>query len=479
MVLNMEQKENIEKFLNEMYKIYNKSNFSEFLNKIFRYNIEINSYKKNINDIANKIFNNTLNINMNLKYLEFNNYYYIENQNNNYDFENIILDIPVFDNTYEIIANKLIYFLYENRINFKIKLYKYVKNTIFQIIVFTINDANKIINFFGKDNELNNIIKSRTLKFLYQNNLIGIYFDIKPYSFKNIFVQTLYLYYSKLKDNKTINLDSFLNFISNLNKSEKNLNKKRMLNLLYKYYNLINNGEDIFEILKENHSMDLSSYNANDFILKLDENNMIYFINKLDNNIIIKYKDDEFLNVAYSKFYESHIKKEKSEIYYNEFYNIFNKILSNNFNYIDNLLNLIDKKMDRITKLLLILSATYFAHKKFNFNFKQCYEIIDYLLNILDNYIKKEINNNYSIKYILTEEYGNKEITLRNGKLTKIKDYIEKNNIIQNIPSNCKIYLNDGSEISGKEFINNLYRYIDKYNNFSELAASLINTIEY
>ena len=136
--------------------------------------------------------------------------------------------------------------------------------------------------------------------------------------------------------------------------------------------------------------------------------------------------------------------------------------------------------MDKISKILLISSSLFFAHKKMNFSYKQISIIMQYLLKIMDNYNKDEINKKeYFEKYILNNEYANKVVTLKNGNNVTMKEYLIQNNIINNIPANCYIELKDGSKLSGKEFIENLYKFIPNYDNYKELTKNLIDTIEY
>ena len=146
---------------------------------------------------------------------------------------NILLDIPVFEENYELISLNLVKYCFNTIIDFSIKLSKYIKNTILQIKVNNINDANKIIDHFIENKDIKETVKSRALPFLYQIGLIGIYTENKPYSFKNIFIQYLYLYYSKIKNEDDIDLDSFIKYIEGTYKNEKKINKKRILNVLY------------------------------------------------------------------------------------------------------------------------------------------------------------------------------------------------------------------------------------------------------
>ena len=347
--------------------------------------------------------------------------------------------------------------------------------------LFKINDANKLLNYFKKSEELSKLVKSRTLPFLYQINLIGIYTEISPYSFKNIFIKYLYQYYSKYTNINDINIETFLKYIEVTYKNERELNKKRMLSILYKYILIIFNNDDIFNLFEENLVMELSSFHANDFIIKYDNNEMIYFIDKEDNNIVIKYENEDFFNIAYAKYYENIIKKDTSDKYYRLFYDTFDNILVNNYNNIESILDLINPNMDKINKILILSSSLYFAYKKMNFSLKQIKLIMDYLLSILYNYDKKDSNqtNNSTNKYILSDEYANKIINLKNGESITMKKYLMDNNIIDNILENCIVELKDGNKLTGKEFINNLYNYIPNYNTYLDLINDLVDSIEY
>lgn len=481
----MEQKTNLENYLKNMFEYYKDNNFESFINKILSYNIAIGSYKKDISIISKKIFNDLLKLDFNknfVTYNEYNSYFYIENiddkKNKRHD---ILLDIPIFEDNYEFIANSLVKYCFENNINFSIKLNKKLKNTIFQMRVYKVIDANKIIDYFTKSEEISKLVKSRTLPFLYQTNLIGVYTEISPYSFKNIFIKYLYQYYSKYMNVDDINIETFLRYIELSYKNEKKLNKKRMLIILYNYIHIINNNDDIFNLFEENLVMDLSSFQANDFIIKYDKNEMIYFINKEDNNIEIRYENEDFFNIAYAKYYENIIKKDTSDKYYLLFYNTFNNILITNYKNIEGILDLISPNMDKINKILLLSSSLYFAYKKMNFSLRQIKLIMDYLISIMDNYEKKDIyqKNNKVDKYILSDNYANKIINLKNGNIITIKKYILDNKIIDNIPNNCIVELKEGKKITGKEFIDNLYNYIPNYNNYLELINDLVDSIEY
>ena len=65
------------------------------------------------------------------------------------------------------------------------------------------------------------------------------------------------------------------------------------------------------------------------------------------------------------------------------------------------------------------------------------------------------------------------------NKKTTIKEYFKENSVLNSIPVNSIVYLKDGKIVSGEDFLKDLYKYIDKYQNFVELRNSLINLIEY
>ena len=84
-------------------------------------------------------------------------------------------------------------------------------------------------------------------------------------------------------------------------------------------------------------TIELGVQSANDYILKMDNKKMIYFIDKVE-GIEIKYGSVDFLNVAYSKYYDNVIKKEENDKYYNDFYSIYSNILCSNFKNMDGIL---------------------------------------------------------------------------------------------------------------------------------------------
>jgi hypothetical protein len=78
-----------------------------------------------------------------------------------------------------------------------------------------------------------------------------------------------------------------------------------------------------------------------------------------------------------------------------------------------------------------------------------------------------------------SQEYLNKVIDLKDNKKSVVKNYLEENNILEQIPLEAVVYMKDGSIIKGKDFVNQLYKHTDKYENFEELKNALIDLIEY
>lgn len=60
-----------------------------------------------------------------------------------------------------------------------------------------------------------------------------------------------------------------------------------------------------------------------------------------------------------------------------------------------------------------------------------------------------------------------------------IKNYFDKFNVLGIIDCNSIIHLKDGSSLKGDIFINDLYKYIENYNDFNELFNDMVLFIEY
>ena len=503
----MEEKKEIENYLKNLYEFYKKSNYKYFVEKCLSFNIKIGDFNKNINSLSKKVYDSLLNslnnIDCRAEYRETFNYYYLKleySESLSY-INKIIVDVPVFEENYEYVANIIYRYLAENKINFSMKLYKLLKNDYFKIEFYDFGQFKRFSEFFNMNSEINNVVKSRVIPFLNKSYYLGVYTEVIPYSFKNFYIKNLYLYFSYYIDNETedgVNLDGFLNFVSNKLKTCKNLNEKRMYSILVEYLDISINSKDLSYLFDTNTIMSLASYSPNEFNLKLDDSKMIYFINKEDGEEI-KYGSEDFLNIAYSKYYENVIKQEKNNKYYSDFYSIYNIILCTQYKEIDMIFSLLNDKMDIINRLLIVLSSAYFAHKKMNFPIKTVYSILDRVipkvydykchemrnieLNIETSDINSEnnINNtkNVSNEYIITEEIANKLVNLSDGKKISFKDYLEKYDILCNIKMDTLVHLKDGTTVSGKEFIDDLYKYISFYNSFTDLFEDMVIMLEY
>ena len=77
----MEEKNEIENYLKNLYEFYKKSNFKYFVEKCLSFNIKIGDYNKNINLLSKKVYDSLLNELINtesrIEYKEDNSYYYI------------------------------------------------------------------------------------------------------------------------------------------------------------------------------------------------------------------------------------------------------------------------------------------------------------------------------------------------------------------------------------------------------------------
>ena len=486
----MNKKELLENYLKKMYIIYIEKDFNEFVNTILSYNIRIGDYKKDISSISKSIFDEILVLlpesKAKFSYKEFNNFYKINIIYKVYNdpTPKVIIDVPLFIENYKKIIINLTKFLIENKINSYIKLQKVSQNALLEIRVDNESEAIKIVNHFKNNKEIVDEIKSRVVPFLPESNLLGFSYEYKPYNFKNFYYFCLYEYFSTLKSVEDLTLDGLEVYIDNKYKIEKRLNKKRMLLSIYSSIRVINNDEDIFSMFKYNSDMDIGSMNPNEYNLKLDENKMIYFVNKLDERII-SYGSEEYLNLVYSKFYDNFIKREESSTYYGYFYNIFSKLLSENYKDVDKLLDFSSMQKDYIYTLMMLISSLFFAYKKMNFSLNDVYSLLKYVLFKKYNFeieIKslEEFDKPKNV-YIfpLNIEYGNKVVDLKDKSKITVKEYFRINKVLDTIPLNSLVYMKDGKILKGEDFLRDLYKYIGLYDTFENLRNSLITLIEF
>ena len=482
----MNKVEELNNYLKNMYNFYEKNNFKFFFEKCMDYNIKIGDYGKDIDLLSRKVFTSVLSAmpqeSVKFEYKNYINYYYlsVSNLDNNKVKYNIIVDIPVFEDNYERIALKVLKFLLDNKVNFSMKFYKKLKNSFFKVNFEDLSQLKLFVNYFGNNEEMVSETKSRVLPFLNSINLLGIYTEISPYCFKNYFICQLYLYFNYCSVNNIsdrISLDDFHSYIRNKFKSEKRDNKKRMFNILFNYLDIMLYDKDLYLLFNHNSVMNISSYAPSDYILKLNSKKMIYFIDKVE-GIEINYGSIDFLNIAYSKYYDNVIKKEQNDKYYNDFYSIYNDILCSNFKNINGILKLLNPKMDTINKLLVIFSSAYFAYKKFDLSIFTIYKLLDSVVPLIYSYDFKDIVVIGNSDYLLSDDYANIIIGLKDGTKMTMREYFKTFNILDKFNNNSKIKLKTGEELTGKVFLDNLIKYVSKYNDFSDLYDDLIESVE-
>ena len=483
----MNKKNEVENFLNILYEFYKKSNYKFFVEKCLSFNVKIGDYNKNISVLSNKVFNNVLNslsgIECKKEYKETRFYYHlcVNLIENNKFKNNIIVDVPVFEDNYEKIALNITNYLVEHKFNFSLRFYKLLKNSYFKVIFEDIGHCKAFCDYFNMNSEINSLVLSRCIPFLNNHNLLAIYTEIEPFSFKNFYIKYLYQYYGEcLKRNvECISLDDFYKYINNKYKAERNLNRKRMFRIMVTYLDIIIRDCSIFDLFITNTVMNISSYSPNEYNLKLDNNKMIYFISKVD-GIEIKYGSIDFLNISYSKYYDIVMKKEQNDKYYNDFYNIYSNILSCDYKNINKILTLINDKMDIINKLLIIFSSAFFAYEKLGFSDRVIFSILDQIIPSIYTYKEGEFKELVSSsEYLLMDDYANKIVNLLDGTKMSFREYINKNNILDNIKNDYVLHMKSGEVISGKQFLDNLYKYISSYNTFKELFDDMVYMMEY
>lgn len=487
----MNQKKILENYLKEMFEIYKKNNFEEFVNYYYNYNIELGHFKKKIFGISEKIYLSILSIltenKANFTHIETNNNYKVNvvYLYKNYSTPKAIISVPLFEENYEKITKLIFLFLIKEKENFNFKLNKIKKNPLLEIKVDDINIAKKIVDLFEFEQNFKNETYSRISPFIPQKNLIGISCDYKPYNYNSFYIKYLYEFFSKIKNVDEVSIESLQNFFESKYKNSKKLNIKRMFLIIYKTIYIINNDKDIFSLFDYNSELKIGSYDTSSYELKKDKNNLVYFKSKEDNNIIF-YGSENYLNLTYSKFYENIIKKEKNNLYYSYFFNIFSKILSNNYENIDKLLDFSSVNNDFTYQYMMLVSSCFFAYRKMNFSLDIIYEVLsivllkNYKIDInITNYEENIENKAKKMVFPLSIKYGNKVIDTKKGGKTTVIEYFKKYNVLDSIPKNSKVYLKNGEIETGEAFLYKIYLYIPKYDDFQSLVSELINIVEF
>lgn len=476
------------KYLKNLFDIFIKRDFETVINTCLSYNIKLGDYNKDITSVSKKVFNEIINVLSNskikLSYKDYKDSYRINAvfKEKNHFFPSIVLDIPVFLDNYEKITLLLIEYMLSNKINFNIKLRKKYKNSILEIKIDSYDEANRVIDFFGSDPVICEEIKSRVTPILFQKNLIGIYSEYKPYSFKNYFFVNLIEYFKLINNIDDINIETLIDFFDKKYKNEKHLNKKRMNLLLYKLLLSIKGELDIKDVFTYDSNLDLGSFNVSLFDMKLSEDGLLYFKNKEDNSII-SYGSEDYLNIIYSKFYENIIKKEKNEVYYSYFYSIFNKILSNNYYDYCSLLSFEDFNYDYNYHYMIIVSSLFFAYRKLNFSLKNVYIMLDNIMKLVLNIkidnssIKKNTSSNFKFPFEI--EYGNKVVNTFDGEKITIKEYFKKYKVLDYIPLDSIIHMKDGKTINSNDFFMDIEKNIPVYKNFENMLNDLVEIVEF
>ena len=380
----MNKKDDVEKYLKNLYEFYKKSNFKYFVEKCLSFNVRIGDYNKDISSLSNKVYNLLLNNvipgNGNINYCETDSYYQIyifKKEIEDFDM-NIIVDIPVFDDNYEKVSLILFNFLYSNEINFKMRFYKKFKNVFLKIIFDNVRDCSAFVDYYSNSIEIGKEIMSRVLPFVNYRNL-GIYTEFYPFSFKNFFIKTLYDYFGTVKED-IILLDDFYKYNYSMFRLENDVNKKRMFKFLYQYINIINTDGNVFDLFTFKCDMNISSFDSDCYVLKISDDKGLYFINSFDNTII-EYGSIDFLNICYSKYYNIIIKKNNSKKFYFKFYNVYNQLISENYNNYKLIFSLLDDKMDLINRYLVIFSSAFFAYKEFSISEKEIFKFLDLIID--------------------------------------------------------------------------------------------------
>jgi hypothetical protein len=127
---------------------------------------------------------------------------------------------------------------------------------------------------------------------------------------------------------------------------------------------------------------------------------------------------------------------------------------------------------------LVIFSSAYFAYKKFDLSIKTIYKILDTVVPLIYTYDFKDVVSIGDNSYVLNDDYANMIIDLKDGTKMTIREYFKKFNILKNINKNSKVKFKNGDEFTGNDYLDNLIKYVSKYNNYDDLYNDLVESIE-
>ena len=383
----MNNREDIEKYYIELYRKTKNCSFEKFVETVFHYNVRIGDYNKPIsfdlkNEVVNILKEEKLEIEPDIKYWNYrswSNTFIIFDKLFKY-YNRIILDFPIFDYDLSVACPPIIKFILYNNITAKISVHNVIKNTIFKVEVYDIEDANKIIDFFGTNNKISNIVKSRVIPFLIQKNLVGIYKEYDPFDFINYYIKNLYEYFSLCIEEKEVTISKFTNYINKVYRFEKKDNERRMLRFLSDYLYMYEDTPRYERLFSTIPNMNLNGLDLNDYLFKCDQKDNLFFISKKDNTIIT-YGSEIYFSLIYTKFHDDYIKIQDAKKYYNDFNGIYDNILSNNFKNVDIILDLIKYvNAGIIYKKMYIIASGYYAYKRLGIPFDIIKKITDRIL---------------------------------------------------------------------------------------------------
>lgn len=383
----MNNKDDIENYLIELYRKTKNYNFDKFVETIFHYNVKIGDYKKPISfDLQNLMFellNEEYDIKPEVRYWNnsnWSNVFILFNRFFKY-YNKVILDFPIFDYDLNIACPPIIKYIIYNKITAKVSVHKKIKNPSLKIELYDINDANNIIDFFESNRKTNSLIKSRVVPFLIQKNLIGIYREYSPFDFKNYYIKNLYEYFSLCREEKEITISKFTNYINRLYRFEKKSNEKRMLRFLSDYLYMYDDTSKYERLFSCEPNMEVIGQNHNDYLFIANPQGDMNFVLKEDKNEIVTYGSELFFYLVYSKFYDNYIKRQDIYKYYDDFNGIYDSILSKNFENINIILDLVkNNNMNIVYKEMYVIASGYYAYRKIGIPFNIVKSIIDKII---------------------------------------------------------------------------------------------------
>lgn len=486
----MDRKILINDYILKLNDVFTNGSFEDFLSFFYSYNT-VNKYNDDISNFIELIYNKVVNY-ASVNNIRFNNFENDFEYNIDFifyessSFQKVKVYIPFAYGDLDLFCNIILEYLFKEEVNVSFNFLKKSKNSNLILEFDSTSHFKRLIRFLKMNNSFSRLIKNKLNPFIPIVHDFGIVCEYDHFDYLDFVIMNIIDYFSLSKFRDNYNIDSFCDYVNDKIFSVKYLGLKRMYVSLYRCIKCISDSDDIFDVFSYDSNMNISSVMSNDYNVRYDSDGLIYFVNIYDKREV-RFGDEFYLNVAYSKFYNISIEMSMGDEFYIKFFSIYDTLINNNFNFKEVFMEF--DSVDDIYKQLYLFSSGFFALKKLGFSLDDVYGMLRIMFfnifgkNIMaegDDYVKESYVQK-SEEYVLPfdEEFSKSVFSLKNGDLTTVIAYFKINKILDIIPSNSIITMKNGSVVKAIDFLMDIKYIAYKYDSFKDIVNDLIFCIEY